>query len=268
MASTLLPMPSPDYRNPSFPRALVVDADCGGCNDGKCIEPKADASSSSTTTPLGPTCDCAYTGYIGEHCDLPCSKECENGGKCVPAPEGEEGGSETCSCTKAVVDGNPYAGLRCEYGATKSCMTLGSISKHSFCTNGGDCADIVLDNEMHVDCICPEGYEGPHCEYLAGEAPNGGMGSGSTSSSSSSTATTVAGAALASTGESASERRLDATVFVLIIAFAAFIGMLLLAFFVRARRRRTEAKRRERQAREETEEFSMIPTNDPETEII
>ena len=46
------------------------------------------------------------------------------------------------------MDGNPFAGLACEYGATKSCMTLGSDSKHSFCTNGGECNDIVGDNEV------------------------------------------------------------------------------------------------------------------------
>jgi len=45
------------------------------------------------------------------------------------------------------VDGNPFAGLTCEYGATKSCMALGSDSKHSFCTNNGECNDIVGDNE-------------------------------------------------------------------------------------------------------------------------
>jgi hypothetical protein len=198
---------------------------------------------------------------------VPCSKRCENGGKCVPASEEDEGGSETCSCTKAVVDGNPYAGLRCEYGATKSCMTLGSLSKHSFCTNGGDCADIVLDNQLHVDCICPTGYEGSHCEYLEGGE---GAPPTPTTAASSSTTATVSGAEMASTDGSSSSSRVDKIVFVLVIAFAAVIAMLLLAFVVRARRRRAEAKRRERQAREATEEFSMIPTDDhdPETEII
>jgi hypothetical protein len=260
----MLPPTSTDTGNP-FPRILVADADCGGCNDGRCIEPTGGEDSETTAPPLGPSCDCADTGYIGEHCDVPCSKRCENGGKCVPAPEedgGVDGGSseETCSCTKAVVDGNPYAGLRCEYGATKSCMTLGSLSKHSFCTNGGECGDIVLDNEMHVDCVCPSGYLGSYCEYLEG-------GDGIPPSSS-----TTSTAAMASTegSSSSSSRRVDDVVFGLMIAFVAVIGMLLLAFFVRARRRRAEARDRERQAREATEEFSMIPTSDhdPETEII
>ena len=67
----------------------------------------------------------------------------------MPAQE-ESRLEETCSCTKAVVDGNLFAGLTCEYGAPKSCMTLGSDSKHSFCTNGGECQDIVGDNELYV----------------------------------------------------------------------------------------------------------------------
>ncbi|KAL7479538.1 hypothetical protein ACHAW6_006129 [Cyclotella cf. meneghiniana] len=147
---------------------ILEDEDCGGCNNGTCIIP---IDTTGTLSGKRPSCQCKDTGFVGEHCEIPCSKECQNGGKCVPAQEGS-GFEETCSCTKAVVDGNPFAGLTCEYGATKSCMTLGSDSKHSFCTNGGECQDIVGDNELHKDCICDDGFKGPHCEYLSGTAPS------------------------------------------------------------------------------------------------
>ena len=40
-----------------------------------------------------------------------------------------------------------------------------------FCTNGGQCRDTFI---YHLDqpCICEFGYEGPHCEYSAGENPS------------------------------------------------------------------------------------------------
>ena len=128
----------------NYNHRILEDSECGGCNAGTCISP---VDTSGALTSLRPSCQCKDTGSIGLHCEIPCAKQCENGGKCVPAQE-ETDGEETCSCTKAVVDGNPFAGLACEYGATKSCMTLGSSSKHSFCTNGGQCNDIVGDNEV------------------------------------------------------------------------------------------------------------------------
>lgn len=224
----------------SFSRTLVDDADCGGCNTGTCIEPEITEGSKSA---LGPSCDCRDTGYIGEHCDTKCSKNCENGGKCIPADD--DSNEETCSCTKAVVDGNPYAGLTCEYGATKSCMTLGSGSKHSFCVNGGECAYIVLDNEQHVPCVCGKEFEGPHCEYLTGKAPS-----------------------LSSLASISSGGKTDLIVFILFAAIATVIGGLLLAFFLRGRQRRMEERRQEREARRATQEFAMVATDDDDNDII
>eukprot|EP00578_Thalassiosira_sp_NH16_P016220 CAMPEP_0181126876 /NCGR_PEP_ID=MMETSP1071-20121207/27879_1 /TAXON_ID=35127 /ORGANISM="Thalassiosira sp., Strain NH16" /LENGTH=290 /DNA_ID=CAMNT_0023212539 /DNA_START=15 /DNA_END=887 /DNA_ORIENTATION=+ len=261
--------------NLSITRILADDSDCGGCNDGKCIEPALSNLSNNlgqsySAASLGgtPICDCKRTGFIGEHCDVPCSMECKNGGKCLPATEGSEYGVETCSCSKAVVDGNPYAGLACEFGATKSCMTLGSSSKHSFCTNGGDCRDIVNDNEQHRDCICEEGFEGSHCEYVAGSAPSAGA-AGATDGSYG----RAAGAAGATDGSyglapSASATS-DMIVYIMIVVIAALIGMLLLAFGFRAQSRRAEAKQKEREIQAAKEELSMIPTrNQPENDII
>ena len=265
-STTLLTMPSSSYdvahvrhlssssSSSSSSRATFVDyADCGGCNAGTCIEPEITEGSSESAA-LGPSCDCRDTGYIGEHCDVKCSKKCENGGKCIPANESTEDdrmvgrgvGETTCSCTKAVVDGNPYAGLTCEYGATKSCMTLGSVSKHSFCVNGGECAYVVLDNEQHVPCVCGEGFEGPHCEYLTGKAPS----------------LFLSAASLASGGKA------DLIVFMLFAAIATVIGGLLIAFIVRGRQRRMEERRQEREARRATQEFAMVPNDDDDNDII
>mmetsp|Transcript_1503 Transcript_1503/g.2266 ORF Transcript_1503/g.2266 Transcript_1503/m.2266 type:complete len:256 (-) Transcript_1503:212-979(-) len=253
---------------PTTARILASDADCGGCNTGQCVEPAISNLSNydpSTTLGTRPSCNCKDTGFIGEHCDVPCSLQCRNGGKCQPASNedeqgnGDSGGNgrgESCSCSKAVVDGNPFAGLTCEYGATKSCMMLESASKHSFCTNGGECQDIVGDNEQHKDCICEGGFEGPHCEYIVGTAPSKQL---------------VAGASGAENGayHPQANSTSNVVVYAMILVIVVLIGVLLLAFGARARKRRADAKQREKQVREATEDLSMIPThNQPENEII
>ena len=242
-----------DMPDATMPLITVVrildDEDCGGCGDGECVFPEGEVVDSSSTLGNEPSCDCRDTGFIGENCEIECSIDCENGGKCIPASaESESYDEATCSCSKAVVDGNPYAGLRCEYGATKSCMTLGSESKHSFCTNGGECPSIVGDNEQHTDCICDEEFEGSHCEYVKGTAP------------------VIAGASSAETDNSFQVNSTsDVWVYIMIAVIASLIVVLVLAFFARGRKRRLDAKRREKELREATEELSMIPThNNPE----
>lgn len=225
-------------------------------NGGQCVEPAVSNLSTgpvvSSPSSLGsrPSCDCRGTGHVGEVCEVPCTADCKNGGKCVPADESRYG-VEGCSCSRAVVDGNPFAGLTCEFGATRSCMALGSESKHSFCTNGGDCRAIVGDNERHSDCVCKEGYEGSHCEYVLGTAPRSSDASGG-------------GVSAAKGGyfqESQPGSGNDGAVFMTIYVVAALIGALLLAFAVRAHRRRSAAKRRERELIEEMEQVSMIPAH-------
>ena len=74
--------------------------------------------------------------------------------------------------TTAVVDGVPHAGERCEYRATRLCMTLGSEAKHSFCTNEGECISNVGDKGFHQGCVCPVGWAGKKCELtIASIAP-------------------------------------------------------------------------------------------------
>ncbi|KAL3803019.1 hypothetical protein HJC23_011642 [Cyclotella cryptica] len=230
-------MPSP-LAQPTISglRRVLEDEACGGCNNGTCVVP---IDTTGALSGKRPSCQCKNTGFVGDHCEIPCSKKCLNGGKCVPAQE-DSGVEETCSCTKAVVDGNPFAGLTCEYGATKSCMTLGSDSKHSFCTNGGECQDIVGDNELHKDCICPDGFEGPHCEYISGTKP-----SFLTSNSN-------------GANYSSESPLSNSILYALMAGVCILIGFILLSFFVRARRRRAEAVKKERELQRATEELAMV----------
>lgn len=226
---------------PPLPRVLADDdEDCGGCNAGACVHPISNNADVTSTLGGQPSCDCKGTGFIGQHCNVPCSKECQNGGKCQKSTI--DGGDDTCSCTKAVVDGNPYAGLLCEYGATKSCMVLGSESKHSFCTNGGECGDFVMDNEQHVDCQCAAGFEGPHCEYIAGTDPT----------------TTIAAAKAGQTNSAQMTNVMSpAVVFIFVGVLVASICLIIAAFFIRAKRRANDL-RKELELREATEELAMV----------
>ena len=242
------------------PRILVGDdADCGGCNLGECVYPTSDSSSANSlpaSSTLGdqPSCDCKGTGYVGQNCEVKCSKDCLNGGKCVPATE--DGGQDTCSCTKAVVDGNPYAGLLCEFGATKSCMVMGSESKHSFCTNGGECGRFVTDNQLHVDCVCDEGFEGAHCEYIAVTEP--------TTTAATPPTTTSAAAKGQATNAAGANALSPVVVYVFIGALVASICLIIAAFFIRAKRR-ADDQRKELELREATEELAMV--DDDESDV-
>mmetsp|Transcript_4720 Transcript_4720/g.6875 ORF Transcript_4720/g.6875 Transcript_4720/m.6875 type:complete len:245 (+) Transcript_4720:70-804(+) len=237
----------------------MADSDCGGCNSGECVYPTSDSSNTNwlpASSTLGdqPSCDCKGTGYVGQHCEMKCSKDCLHGGKCVPSKE--DGGEDNCSCTKAVVDGNPYAGLVCEYGATKSCMVLGSESKHSFCTNGGDCGGFVTDNQLHLDCSCDEGFEGAHCEYLAGTDP--------TTTTTTPATTTAAAAKGQATNTTPASTLSPTVVYVFIGALIASICLIIASFYIRAKRRANE-QRQELELREATEELAMV--DDDESDI-
>jgi hypothetical protein len=144
-------------------------------------------------TCVGEFCRC-NDGYGGDDCSLliqtcPPSQsdesmtECYNGGDCVLkeifADEMGLGQSEQvwrCDCTTAMgmaKSSGPrsHAGLQCEFPATQSCMLGGSLSLYAFCVNGGDCIRKVNSRESHPGCICPDAYEGRHCQYEKGTAP-------------------------------------------------------------------------------------------------
>lgn len=161
------------------------------------------------------------------------------------------------------MDGNPYAGLECEFGATKSCMVLGSESKHSFCTNGGECGEFVTDNQLHVDCVCDEGFEGAHCEFIAGT----GIDPPTTTTSPETTTSTTAAAAkgqITNNAAAANGALSPVVVYVFIGALMASICLIIAAFFIRAKRRANE-QRQELELREATEELAMV--DDDESDI-
>ena len=65
---------------------------------------------------------------------------CFNGGSCKPDESADFG--YTCDCNVGAND--PAAiGEHCENLATTSCEANEKFSKHAFCTNGGECKDIV-----------------------------------------------------------------------------------------------------------------------------
>jgi len=129
-------------------------------------------------------------------------------------------------------------------------MVLGSESKHSFCTNGGECGDFVTDNQLHVDCICDAGFEGAHCEYIAGTDP---------------TTTTIAAAKGQVINSTTSANPLSpVVVYVFIAALIASICLIIASFFIRAKRRAND-QRKELELREATEELAMV--DDDESDV-
>ena len=43
--------------------------------------------------------------------------------------------------------------------------------EHPFCMHGGTCKDNFAD-DPHFPCDCPEGFAGPHCEFVHGQVPD------------------------------------------------------------------------------------------------
>ena len=103
--------------------------------------------------------------------ELVCNPPCMNEGKCAE----DHNGNRVCFCKPG------YSGIQCEH--SKSCIHLSSQRKKiiyilgiiSFfiskifvldicspnpCYNGGTCSI----KHGKVECNCPDGYSGPHCE--------------------------------------------------------------------------------------------------------
>ncbi|KAL3919327.1 MAG: hypothetical protein SGARI_007236 [Bacillariaceae sp.] len=70
-----------------------------------------------------------------------------------------------CECDKdESVMTAAYAGKFCEHESTVFCH--GEQNKGtSFCVNGAKCKEKESEDQQHLGCICPAGFEGSHCEY-------------------------------------------------------------------------------------------------------
>lgn len=157
--------------------------DCKG--DGQCVLGNADFTQFTTTENSMPYLkDLNNGGYFCQcpvgRTGLTCEREyescgdgthfCFHGGSCLSGIKDVYGNEQHyCDCGDAEFDGKSFAGKFCEAEAVDMC---GSDSEYGnvFCTNGGVCRNNWLDN-LDQPCICQNGFDGPHCEYRAGERP-------------------------------------------------------------------------------------------------
>lgn len=99
---------------------------------------------------------------------------CFHGGVCQQSNADASATEEQwiCDCSNAKKGGKVYAGHQCEFPAQVSCEKGKTESTHAFCTNGGTCRSQVEAGQHHPMCLCPDGFEGRHCQYATGTAPD------------------------------------------------------------------------------------------------
>ena len=116
-------------------------------------------------------CDCPE-GFTGIRCGRPyviCPNTdhyCYHGGTCIPGLEQNVTSDQLfCECSTAQYNGVPYVGKYCENAAAVKCDNAGNY----FCVNNGVCKTDYANYPN--PCNCPEGYRGPHCEFVVGQTP-------------------------------------------------------------------------------------------------
>lgn len=128
-------------------------------------------------------CECS-DGWGGVLCDevgrsCPDGTVCYNGAECFPRHTKMETSGLSqfyCDCDTAY-EHSSFAGRMCEAPATHVCEYGVSVSKTAFCTNGGQCKEVVVkdstsgEEAKHPGCTCPDNFTGSHCEYLVGTQP-------------------------------------------------------------------------------------------------
>lgn len=153
-----------------FALVVTVGGECipTMCDHGTCVDGE---------------CQCK-PNFSGADCSIPfetCEdgeRTCYNGSTCVRNNHRDATTNKYkyhCDCTKA--DGeSPFAGLQCRQQATTYCVVGRTQSEYAFCANGGECIRVVENGKAHPGCKCPTEFEGQHCQYLKGHAPEEDLG--------------------------------------------------------------------------------------------
>mmetsp|Transcript_100741 Transcript_100741/g.150974 ORF Transcript_100741/g.150974 Transcript_100741/m.150974 type:complete len:270 (+) Transcript_100741:88-897(+) len=124
-------------------------------------------------------CQC-NPGFAGADCSFPfeqCDDDktmCFDGARCqrisVKADDGSRSDQYICDCA-GMSDASPFQIAECESPESVSCEVGQPSSDYAFCTNGGQCAEMIHNGGRHAGCICTDEFEGRHCQYRKGTAP-------------------------------------------------------------------------------------------------
>ncbi len=144
------------------PEKKACPIDCqpnGTCQDGQCV------------------CE---QGFAGADCSFPFQTcpdgilTCFDGSECRRTSMRIEDGSRSnyvCDCS-TLSQASPFQIDECESPDSEACVAGQLTSDYAFCTNGGRCIDRVQYGEPHGGCKCPDEFEGRHCQYRKGTAPD------------------------------------------------------------------------------------------------
>mmetsp|Transcript_20521 Transcript_20521/g.50345 ORF Transcript_20521/g.50345 Transcript_20521/m.50345 type:complete len:298 (+) Transcript_20521:228-1121(+) len=166
-------LPVTEAQNSTDKKALRCPSNCEP--NGKCIL-------SDDGSPMH--CEC-MVGFSGYDCSFPYEQcpdgftTCYNGAKCTRGLSDKDGTDKdgrddqpyVCDCEQ--MDNNPsqFVIEQCENPVDDVCEIGVKLSQYAFCTNSGKCLELVQSGEAHPGCDCPKEFEGRHCQYKEGTAP-------------------------------------------------------------------------------------------------
>ena len=119
-------------------------------------------------------------GYAGADCSFPfvnCPDDktmCFDGAQCQRIAMKEEHNKREegyiCDC-QHLSGASQFQIDECENPDSQVCEVGQSSSLYAFCTNGGKCKEMIHNGAPHAGCICTDDFEGRHCQYRKGTAP-------------------------------------------------------------------------------------------------